>query len=69
MTRGVSDRRPRAIDRVQRPFRPAAPIRCGRRTASSAIAAYIDEYDNPVRRHSTLAYQSPMAFEATTVRR
>jgi putative transposase len=40
-----------------------------RRTASSAIAAYIDEYYNPVRRHSTLAYQSPMAFEATAVRR
>ena len=33
------------------------------------FAAYIDEYYHPVRRHSTLNYQSPMAFEAMAVRR
>jgi len=40
-----------------------------RRAASSAVAAYIDEYYNPVRRHSTLDYHSPIAFEAMAVRR
>jgi transposase InsO family protein len=40
-----------------------------RRTASAAIAASIDAYYNPVRRHSTLNYQSPMAFEAMAVKR
>ena len=40
-----------------------------RRAATSAVAAYIDEYYNPVRRHSTLDYHSPIAFEAMAVRR
>ena len=40
-----------------------------RRQAAAAIATYIDAYYNPVRQHSTLNYQSPMAFEAAAMAR
>ena len=35
-----------------------------RAAASQAIAAYIDEWYNLQRRHSTLSYLSPVAYEA-----
>jgi transposase InsO family protein len=38
-----------------------------RRAASAAIAIYIDDYYNTVRRHSTLNYESPLAFEAAAM--
>ncbi len=31
--------------------------------AENAVARYIDGFYNPVRRHSSLAFQSPIAFE------
>ena len=34
-----------------------------RRRAQSAVARYMDRFDNPVRRHSSLGSQSPIAFE------
>nr|WP_245885159.1 IS3 family transposase [Defluviimonas denitrificans] len=34
-----------------------------RQQAENAIARYIDGFYNPVRRHSSLGYQSPIAFE------
>ena len=34
-----------------------------RRQAENAIARYIDGFYNPVRRHSSLSFQSPAAFE------
>ena len=36
-----------------------------RRAAVAAIADYIDNFYNPVRRHSALGYLSPIAFELT----
>ena len=33
------------------------------REAERAIAAFIDDWYNPVRRHSTLGYVSPMQYE------
>lgn len=33
------------------------------REAERAIAAFIDDWYNPVRRHSTLDYVSPMQYE------
>jgi len=32
--------------------------------AEKSIGRYIDGFYNPVRRHSALAYKSPIAFEA-----
>lgn len=34
-----------------------------RQQAENAIARYIDGFYNPIRRHSSLGYQSPIAFE------
>lgn len=34
-----------------------------RRQAENAVARYIDVFYNPVRRHSSLGFQSPIAFE------
>jgi putative transposase len=34
-----------------------------RQQAENAIARYIDGFHNPVRRHSSLGFQSPIAFE------
>ncbi len=34
-----------------------------RAEAAQAIARYIDNFYNPVRRHSALNFQSPMMFE------
>jgi putative transposase len=34
-----------------------------RKQAENAIARYIDGFYNPVRRHSSLGFQSPIAFE------
>jgi putative transposase len=34
-----------------------------RQQATNAIARYIDGFYNPVRRHSSLGYQSPQEFE------
>ena len=34
-----------------------------RQQAENAIARYIDGFYNPVRRHSSLGFQSPVAFE------
>ena len=31
--------------------------------AKNAVARYIDGFYNPVRRHSSLDFQSPIAFE------
>ena len=36
-----------------------------RQQAENAIARYIDGFHNPVRRHSSLDFQSPIAFERT----
>jgi len=36
--------------------------------AASAIGVYIEEFYNPVRLHSTLGYQPPVAFEEATSR-
>jgi hypothetical protein len=36
-----------------------------RQQAENAVARYIDGFYNPVRRHSSLDYQSPIAFERT----
>jgi putative transposase len=38
-----------------------------RAAATTAIGHYIDHFYNPVRLHSTLAYQSPNVFEAAAV--
>jgi putative transposase len=38
-----------------------------RAAATRAIGDYVDRFYNPVRLHSTLNYQAPNAFEATTV--
>ncbi len=34
-----------------------------RAQAENAVARYIDGFYNPVRRHSSLAFHSPIAFE------
>jgi transposase InsO family protein len=34
-----------------------------RKQAENAVAQYIDGFYNPVRRHSSLGFQSPIAFE------
>lgn len=34
-----------------------------RQQAENAVARYIDGFYNPVRRHSSLNFQSPIAFE------
>ena len=34
-----------------------------RAQAENAVARYIDGFYNPVRRHSSLGFQSPIAFE------
>ncbi len=34
-----------------------------RQQAEIAVARYIDGFYNPVRRHSSLGFQSPIAFE------
>ena len=34
-----------------------------RQQAENAVARYIDGFYNPVRRHSSLSFQSPIAFE------
>ena len=34
-----------------------------RTQAKNAVARYIDGFYNPVRRHSSLGFQSPVAFE------
>ena len=34
-----------------------------RSQAENAVARYIDGFYNPIRRHSTLGYQSPVHFE------
>ena len=34
-----------------------------RKQAENAVARYIDGFYNPVRRHSSLGFQSPIAFE------
>ena len=34
-----------------------------RQQAENAVARYIDGFYNPVRRHSSLGFQSPIAFE------
>ncbi len=36
-----------------------------RQQAENAVARYIDGFYNPVRRHSSLGFQSPIAFERT----
>jgi putative transposase len=37
-----------------------------RQQAENAVARYIDGFHNPVRRHSSLSFQSPIAFERKT---
>ncbi|SER85804.1 Integrase core domain-containing protein, partial [Pseudovibrio axinellae] len=34
-----------------------------RQKAEKALGLYIDDFYNPIRRHSSLGYQSPIAFE------
>lgn len=34
-----------------------------RQQAENAVARYIDGFYNPVRRHSSLGFQSPIAFK------
>ena len=34
-----------------------------RKQAENAVARYIDGFYNPVRRHSSLGFKSPIAFE------
>ena len=34
-----------------------------RQQAENAVARYIDGFYNPVRRHSSFGFQSPIAFE------
>jgi transposase InsO family protein len=34
-----------------------------RAQAVNAVARYIDGFNNPVRRHSSFGFQSPIAFE------
>ena len=36
-----------------------------RQQAEIAVARYIDGFHNPVRRHSSLSFQSPIAYERT----
>ncbi len=36
-----------------------------RQQAENAVARYIDEFYNPIRRHSSLGFQSPIDFERT----
>jgi putative transposase len=40
-----------------------------RNQAETAIAGYIDGFYNPIRRHSTLAFTSPVKFEANAIGR
>lgn len=35
-----------------------------RQQATNALGRYIDGFYNPIRRHSALAYKSPIKFEA-----
>ena len=37
--------------------------RQSRQHAENAVARYSDRFYNPVRRHSSLCFQSPIAFE------
>jgi putative transposase len=36
-----------------------------RQQAENAVARYIDRFHNPVRWHSSIGFQCPMAFERT----
>jgi transposase InsO family protein len=37
-----------------------------RAQAENAVARYIDGFYNPIRRHSSLGFQSPIAYERMT---
>ena len=37
-----------------------------RSVAEKALGRYIDGFYNPIRRHSSLGYKSPMGFETIT---